>query len=248
MLEPSQVGNNRNKEIKMKTHRLIALLAAILLIASLAACNRSIPGSKKSVTTTPEGGAAAAPTTGATDVLEQIYLFATQTAMATQGLTTGVPPAQTNPEGTPGAPVSSGGNIPQPSLPPQQPLPTAKPVIAAPPATPGLPSSYTLQKSEFPYCIARRFNVDPGELLRMNGLTSYSVYHSGMVLRIPQSGRGFPGNRALRPHPATYNVRPGDTLFSIACIFGDVDPNMIAYVNNIPVNTKLEIGQLLNIP
>lgn len=232
----------------MKTHRLIALLAAILLIASLAACNRSIPGSKKSVTTTPEGGAAAAPTTGATDVLEQIYLFATQTAMATQGLTTGVPPAQTNPEGTPGAPVSSGGNIPQPSLPPQQPLPTAKPVIAAPPATPGLPSSYTLQKSEFPYCIARRFNVDPGELLRMNGLTSYSVYYGGMVLRIPQSGRGFPGNRALRPHPATYNVRPGDTLFSIACIFGDVDPNMIAYVNNIPVNTKLEVGQLLNIP
>jgi LysM repeat protein len=248
MLEPSQVGNNRNKEIKMKTHRLIALLAAILLIASLAACNRSIPGSKKSVTTTPEGGAAVAPTTGATDVLEQIYLFATQTAMATQGLTTGVPPAQTNPEGTPGAPVSSGGNIPQPSLPPQQPLPTAKPVIAAPPATPGLPSSYTLQKSEFPYCIARRFNVDPGELLRMNGLTSYSVYYGGMVLRIPQSGRGFPGNRALRPHPATYNVRPGDTLFSIACIFGDVDPNMIAYVNNIPVNTKLEVGQLLNIP
>jgi LysM repeat protein len=242
------VGNNRNKEIKMKTHRLIALLAAILLIASLAACNRSIPGSKKSVTTTPEGGAAAAPTTGATDVLEQIYLFATQTAMATQGLTTGVPPAQTTPGATPGAPVSSGGNIPQPSLPPQQPLPTAKPVIAAPPATPGLPSSYTLQKSEFPYCIARRFNVDPGELLRMNGLTSYSVYHSGMVLRMPQSGRGFPGNRALRPHPATYNVRPGDTLFSIACIFGDVDPNMIAYVNNIPVNTKLEVGQLLNIP
>jgi LysM repeat protein len=248
MLEPSQVGNNRNKEIKMKTHRLIALLAAILLIASLAACNRSIPGSKKSVSTTPEEGAAATPTGGATDVLEQIYLFATQTAMATQGLTTGVPPAQTNPEGTPGAPVSSGGNIPQPSLPPQQVLPTAKPVVAAPPATPGLPSSYTLQKSEFPYCIARRFNVDPGELLRMNGLTSYSVYYGGMVLRIPQSGRGFPGNRALRPHPATYNVRPGDTLFSIACIYGDVDPNMIAYVNNIPVNTKLEIGQLLNIP
>lgn len=233
----------------MKTHRLIALLAAILLVASLAACNRSIPGSKKPATTaTPEGGAAALPTSGATDVLEQIYLFATQTAMATQGLTTGVPSGQTNPQTTPGAPAATSGNAPQPTLPPQQVLPTARPVIVAPPATPGLPSSYTLQKSEFPYCIARRFNVDPGELLRMNGLTSYSVYYGGMVLRIPQSGRGFPGNRALRPHPATYNVRPGDTLFSIACIYGDVDPNAIAYVNNIPVNAKLEVGQLLNIP
>jgi LysM repeat protein len=166
--------------------------------------------------------------------------------MATQGLTTGVPPAETGTQTTPGAPVEE--NVTPPSQPAQQVQPTPKPVIVAPPATPGLPSSYTLQKSEFPYCIARRFNVDPGELLRMNGLTSYSVYYGGMVLRIPQSGRGFPGNRALRPHPATYNVRPGDTLFSIACIYGDVDPNMIAYVNNIPVNAKLEIGQLLNIP
>jgi LysM repeat protein len=231
----------------MKTHRLIALLAAILLVASLAACNRSIQ-SKKPVSTTPEGGQEALPTSGTTDVLEQIYLFATQTAMATQGLTTGVPPAQSGPETTPGAPVETSANV-QPSVQaPQQVQPSPKPVIAAPPATPGLPSSYTLQKSEFPYCIARRFNVDPGELLRMNGLTSYSVYYGGMVLRIPQSGRGFPGNRSLRPHPATYNVRPGDTLFSIACIYGDVDPNVIAYVNNIQVNAKLEVGQLLNIP
>jgi LysM repeat protein len=231
----------------MKTHRLIALLAAILLVASLAACNRSIQG-QKPVSTTPAGGAATSPTSGATDVLEQIYLFATQTAMATQGLTTGVP--QTAPQTTPGVPVatSAGGNVQPPAQPPQAVQPTPMPVIVPPPATPGLPSSYTLQKSEFPYCIARRFDVDPGELLRMNGLTSYSVYYGGMVLRIPQSGRGFPGNRSLRPHPATYEVRPGDSLFSIACIYGDVDPNVIAYVNNIPVNAKLEVGQLLNIP
>ena len=46
----------------------------------------------------------------------------------------------------------------------------------------------------------------------------------------------------------TYVVRPGDTLFSIACIYGDVDPNVIAYVNNIPANARLEVGQSLNIP
>jgi len=227
----------------MKTPRLIAVLAVVVFVTSLAACNRSIPGSKKPATT-PESGAASAPTGGPTDVLEQIYLFATQTAMATQGLTTGVPGTET----TPAAPLETANATPQATLPAQQVLPTAKPVIVAPSPTPGLPSTYTLQKSEFPYCIARRFNVDPGELLRMNGLTSYSVYYGGMVLKIPQSGQPFPGSRSLRPHPAAYVIRPGDTLFSIACIYGDVDPEAIAFVNGIPVNTKLEVGQELNIP
>jgi len=128
------------------------------------------------------------------------------------------------------------------------PQPTAPEPIVAPTATPGIPTSYTLRTGEFPYCIARRFDVDPGALLRLNGLTSYSVYFAGMVLQIPQGTNGFPGNRALRPHPATYSVRPGDTLFTIACAFGDVDPNMIAYVNNISVNAKLSPGEVLNIP
>jgi len=230
----------------MKTHRLIALLAAIFFVVSLAACNRSIPGAKKAAATPAEGGAAALPTAGATDVLEQIYLFATQTAMATQGLSGTPAPAQATPEAPP-AVVETQVVVQPPAVQAPQVVAPVE-VIVAPPATPGLPSSYTLQKSEFPYCIARRFDVDPGELLRMNGLTSYSVYYGGMVLRIPQSGRGFPGNRSLRPHPATYTVRPGDTLFSIACIYGDVDPNMIAFVNNLAVNSKLSVGQSLNIP
>ena len=231
----------------MKTPRLIAVLAALIFVTSLVACNRSIPGSKKPATT-PESGAASAPTGGPTDVLEQIYLFATQTAMATQGLTTGVPTGLPGTETTPAAPLETSNVPPLATLPAQQVLPTARPVIMAPTATPGLPSTYALQKSEFPYCIARRFNVDPGELLRMNGLTSYSVYYGGMVLKIPQSGQPFPGSRSLRPHPAAYIVRPGDTLFSIACIYGDVDPEAIAFVNSIPVNAKLEVGQELNIP
>jgi LysM repeat protein len=233
----------------MKTHRLIALLAVVLLLSALAACTRSIPGSKQPAdTTTTEGSGAAAPTGGPTDVLEQIYLFATQTAIATQGLSTGEPSAQTNPQTTPGAPEATIENAPVSSPPPEQVAPTSMPVKTAPTATPGLPTTYTLQKSEFPYCIARRFNVDPGELLRMNNLTSYSVYYGGMVLKIPQSGQSFPGNRSLRPHPEIYLVRAGDTLFSIACIYGDVDPEAIAYVNNMSVKDELEIGQELSIP
>src|SRR5690606_3962464 len=47
------------------------------------------------------------------------------------------------------------------------------PLPAATSVPPGVrPSTYTLQKGEFPYCIARRFNVDPTQLLSMSGLTT----------------------------------------------------------------------------
>ncbi len=61
----------------------------------------------------------------------------------------------------------------------------------------GRPSTYTLQTGEFPWCIARRFNVDPQTLLSLSGLREGVVYPAGTLLRIPQSG-SFPGPRALR--------------------------------------------------
>ena len=54
-------------------------------------------------------------------------------------------------------------------------------------------TTYTLQAGEYPYCIARRFNVNPAELLNLNGLTSSSHVTPGRVLQIPQTGHPFPG-------------------------------------------------------
>jgi hypothetical protein len=105
-----------------------------------------------------------------------------------------------------------------------------------------------LQPGEFPYCIARRFDVDPNEMLQLSGLTDGVLYPPGTVLKIPQSG-SFPGERQLRPHPATYTVtNPDETVHSVACLFGDVDPDAIARANNIPVTADLTVGQVLNIP
>jgi LysM repeat protein len=128
---------------------------------------------------------------------------------------------------------------------------TPIPAAAATSVPPGTrPATYTLQKGEFPYCIARRFNTDPNELLSLSGLTSAQANSLivGTVLKIPQSG-SFPGNRALAAHPATYTVAAGDeTVYSVACKFGDVDPNAIASANNISASAKLTIGQQLQIP
>ena len=115
-------------------------------------------------------------------------------------------------------------------------------------ATPGIPSTYTLKEGEFPYCIARRFNVDPGTLLAVNGMTPSSAVSPGLTLTIPQSAGEFPPPRALRSHPATYTVQAGDTIYSIACLFGDVDPNAIAAANGLSSPYTLTPGTVLNIP
>jgi LysM repeat protein len=110
------------------------------------------------------------------------------------------------------------------------------------------PPSYTLQNGEFPFCIARRFNVDPDALLRASGLTSPDIYYPGLTLTIPQSG-AFPGSRMLTNHPTTYTVASSnETIHSIACKFGDVDPAAIASANNIAASAKLSAGQQLQIP
>ena len=132
--------------------------------------------------------------------MDEIYQFATQTAIAEQG---GVIPTAPAANTTPGAPTTEA--MPQPTAPtdaqPTQPAAPTQAPIVVPTATPGRPGSYTLQKGEFPYCIARRFNVDPGELLRINNLSGGSVFVAGMVLTIPQTGNPFPGSRALLRAP-----------------------------------------------
>jgi LysM repeat protein len=121
-------------------------------------------------------------------------------------------------------------------------LPTSAPVGSR-------PATYTLQRGEFPYCLARRFDVDPGDLLARNNLTTAAAYNlaTGTVLSIPQSG-SFPGTRALTAHPATYTASAGDTIYSVACKYGDVDPAAIAQANNIAVGATLTAGQTLSIP
>jgi LysM repeat protein len=235
-------GYYQTKEMEMKITRSFVFLLILVLIASLAACKRNVPGGEEATPVTSEPGEVLTP--AATDVMEQIYLFATQTAMALGGQT-GEPVAQ----GTPGAPEAAQPVTTQAVMtePPAAVQPTTAPIQIAPP-TPGRPAAYTLKGGEFPYCIARRFNVDPGELLRLNGLSAYSVFYSGMTLQIPQTGHTFPGNRSLRPHPTTYTVSPGDTIYNVACAFGEVDPEAIAAANGLAKPYGLTPGQVLHIP
>ena len=110
------------------------------------------------------------------------------------------------------------------------------------------PESYTVHKGEFPYCLARRFNVNAGDLLSVNGLAANTQVSEGTVLTIPQSGEWNAGNRALKTHPTTYTVGVGETIYTIACEFGDVDPNAIIAANSLEDPYTLTSGMQLSIP
>ncbi len=133
-------------------------------------------------------------------------------------------------------------------------LPTATPAPPSPtPITLKVPDRYVLRPGEFPYCIARRFNIHPADLLQANGLPPGARPPAGTTLVIPKNARPWPDThpRSLVPHPTTYVTQAGDTLYKIACKFGDVWPEQIAQANGIPLSQMdqpLEPGKKLKIP
>ena len=243
----------------LKYKNYFALLAVVLMVLAFAACTRSANPDAASVTEpteTAEGGVQ--PT--ADEVMGQLELFVTQTAAASQGLdaqptaqpptgetpSSGTDTAETGPVPTEAPPTEDAQSVPTATPEPtQEPVPTA---VTVPTATPGIPKSYTLKGGEHVYCISRRFNVNPNEVLRLNGMGSGSLVYAGMTLKLPQTGNPFPGNRALLAHPTTYTVKSGDTIYSVACQFGDVSPEAIAYANGLSEPYRISAGQQLNIP
>ena len=198
------------------------LATAVILVLFLSACTLSASKAPE-VTPTAEG---AFPFPVETQDL--IADLMTQTAMASgEG-----PKAATTPEPEVEA----------------EPTETPEPEIAAVIPTLERPKSYTLKKGEWPICIARRFDLNVASLLSLNGLGMDSKPGVGTVLNIPQSGSWDSGARALKSHPTDYTVKAGDTVYTIACAFGDVSPEGIAAANGLESPYTLTAGNTLKIP
>lgn len=221
----------------MPKKTMIYILLIVILSLALSACERS--ASTAALSTATEAPVAGEPTSS--DPMEMLRSFATQTAQALSGtsqpVVTAVGTAQS------GAPETTPLSLPTTA-------PTKTPMTGtAVPATNTRPATYTLQDGEFPYCIARRFDVNPDELINLNGLGSGGQYVPGLVLKIPQSGNPFPPPRALLTRPvASYTVASGENIYKIACKFGDIDPITIAEANNLVAPYTLKTGQVITIP
>ncbi|MGC1377671.1 MAG: LysM peptidoglycan-binding domain-containing protein [Anaerolineales bacterium] len=133
------------------------------------------------------------------------------------------------------------GSIPTPSA---TKLPNSIPTFFP---TSNVPGTYTLQVGEYLLCLGRRFDKDPSELLTLNGLTDQDIITHGMTIKIPSKGN-FPGNRTVIAHPATYVVQANDTIYSVACRYGGVEPMNIAAVNNLIPPYTLTVGASIQIP
>jgi LysM repeat protein len=223
-----------------------SLIIFAVLVLTLSACERAYPTTPQAALPTQP---ADFPQPVATSGMNIIETAGTQTAIATSGLP--VPtasggesqPVVVVPTNTidPNAPVVSTA-LPSPTTGAPAVVSTPIPQVVQPTVQVSKPASYSLHEGEFPWCIARRFNVNPDELCSLSGISCTQNYYTpGTVLRIPQSGNIFPGSRALKAHPASYTVQSGDTIYSIACKFGDIDPA------NIPANS-LTTGTTIQIP
>lgn len=232
--------------MKSKLYALIAIL--ILAAFTLTACEVSAsepPADDSGSVTVPEPEATQ-------DPMAQLSQFATETAIAQQGgQPTSEVPADATPDplaSIPTLPPADGGEQPAVDS-TAMPEPTTDTSVPVQPAQPvERPGTYTLKAGEFPYCIARRYNVNPDELLAINGLSNGNLFQVGLVLTIPTSNKTFPGNAALKAHPAQYTVMSGDTIYTVACKFGDVTPENIAAVNGLGSPFTLTAGQVIQIP
>lgn len=236
----------------MKNNQVLILTIILSFIVGSTGCVKPATKSPDVVITEPEPTSEISfPLPGtADDVMGQLEAFATQTAMAMSGGIS-TPESDFLVDATSTLAVETIETKTEQvdnTVTPEPETSEASAEIVVPTATPGLPKTYTLKKGEHPYCIARRYNVNPSELLRLSGLGSGNTYPAGTQLKIPQSGGKFPGDRSLRNHPTTYTVVSGDTIYSIACLFGDVDPEAIIYANNLEAPYNLEPGDKLKIP
>ncbi len=258
-----------NKKISV---RLTIILLLGVMFAT--ACTQSYSQAPAETPTLIPAGLFVSPLPTGVDAMQLVADFGTQTAEALSG-TTSTPgaatatsaPGTSSPVTVTDTPTLQSGTFITPlsgsSTPGTALTFTPAPVTAVPITTgaitastyvapAGVPGTYTLQQGEWVYCIARRFNVDPDELLRLNGLRDWDAQSlsPGLVLQLPQTGNPFPGPRALIPHPATYTVTGNNdtTIYGVACQYGDVFPEAIAQANNLPLSTYLTAGQQLTIP
>jgi hypothetical protein len=251
----------------MKKFRLSIIGGVLLLSLILIGCNRPVPTARRSsATSVPQTLEPLAMTR--TSLAAQIIatLTAVQETPGATAISTSETPAlqATTAEAT--ASQAAPQTTPSPTTQvvtsvPASPVASASakpPVITAAPSTQvpyqpasasiSIPEVYYLHRGEFPWCLGRRFNIDPRQIMWFNRFFYGQRFFVGQPVFLPQNPQPFPGRRALRSHPATHRVGYGETIYTIACFYGDIDPLILADINGLSAPYRLNPGQVLTLP
>lgn len=102
-------------------------------------------------------------------------------------------------------------------------------------------TTYTVQRGDTLFSIARHFNMSPRAIALQNHIVNPSRIFAGQRLLV------CPAKARPSPPAHTYVVRPGDTLWSIAVRFG-ATPSALVAANNLRYPWLIRPGQQLYIP
>jgi LysM repeat protein len=140
-------------------------------------------------------------------------------------------------------PTTPPTEVPPTEIPPTEVPPTAAPAPTTAPS--GGTTTYTVQRGDTLYSIARRYGTTVEAIAAANGIANPSRIRVGQTLTIP-GGTGSPA-----PAPSgggtTYVVQRGDNLFRIALRYG-VSYVYLAQYNGIADPSRIYVGQVLKIP
>ncbi len=218
------------------------LLVAVLLLVSMAGCQR-----EASVRVT-AGATTAAGATGSTTQGTVVPTAAGGGLISPVGGATVISALTPGPGGASATqePATTG------SITPALLLPT--PVVVQPAATQTpMPSStdytlYTVQQGDTLFAIAVRYGTTVAEIAAANNLADPSTIVVGQVLKIPTGGTSSPepGSGQCRYY---HTVKPGEWIWQIARDYG-VDPYAILRANGLTVQTgsNISAGDRLCIP
>ena len=115
------------------------------------------------------------------------------------------------------------------------------------------PDDYPVSSGETIYSIAWKYELDPFELARWNGLSSPYRIYPGQRLTMKPPGRTAgtkpakkPAKRITGPRPDTVTVRKGDSLSVIAYQY-DVNVGHLASINGLKAPYVIHPGQTLKL-
>ncbi|MCB9451724.1 MAG: LysM peptidoglycan-binding domain-containing protein [Anaerolineaceae bacterium] len=98
---------------------------------------------------------------------------------------------------------------------------------------------HVVQRGENLFRIALGYGMTTEELAQLNGIVDPSNIQVGQRLLVPVAG-------TITIAPQTHTVQPGETLQSIAALYGLTVEDLAAYSNLVDVNT-IFVGQILTI-